>query len=477
MFGYYFRREDETPGVVADAAFAAFIQLFIPFPYNEPDKNFKKSLYFFIDRELFGYTDVISLSFCAMEGAVPVEVSPSEALIYRFATAYFLHCMVNRKLSSCKSEFNELTGSDPDAYLLDELFKAANNCCNNHAVQKWLIGTSYATKEGKYLRNSFLKVPEATKTKVFEAARSCRFTLRDLSGQYEYSWIGVRRSRDSICIELNIKHPLEEYAGYKDMVKGLLANWSSRIFESFRDEILKDYVQGLDEKEKEKLAVRCGNIDISDISFSVKESFYWKLLGLKGRNSILSQRFASDLELMLYTLSVGENLRTYEQLRGLRDAEYKSYGDIEKKAEIEALEKTLLGYLVLGPERYQRALEQLKDLLNAGGSTCMLWVSHDKVRIPNMPRMVLIIIALDRYTGGLADIRCRLEDMRGRQEDGGRDEPDKLEELICKFRRSFVETEVRKLRLITKEELEMLLDHNFLPGGMRKDLEDLRDTM
>ena len=477
MFGYYFRREDETPGVVADAAFAAFIQLFIPFPYNEPDKNFKKSLYFFIDRELFGYTDVIILSFSEMEGAAPVVISPSEALIYRFATAYFLHCMVNRKLSSCKSEFNELTGSYPDAYLLDELFKAANNCCNNHAVQKWLIGTPYATKEGKYLRNSFLKVPEATKTRVFEAARSCRFTLRDLSGQYEYSWIGVRRSPGSICIELNIKHPLEEYAGYKDMVKGLLANWSSRIFESFRDEILKDYVQGLDEKEKEKLAVRCGNIDISDISFSVKESFYWKLLGLKGRNSILSQRFASDLELMLYTLSVGENLRTYEQLRGLRDAEYKSYGDIEKKAEIEALEKTLLGYLVLGPERYQRALEQLKDLLNAGGSTCMLWVSHDKVRIPNMPRMVLIIIALDRYTGGLADIRCRLEDMRGRQEDGGRDEPDKLEELICKFRRSFVETEVRKLRLITKEELEMLLDHNFLPGGMRKDLEDLRDEM
>ena len=477
MFGYYFRREDETPGVVADAAFAAFIQLFIPFPYNEPDKNFKKSLYFFIDRELFGYTDVISLSFCEMERTVPVEASPSEALIYRFATAYFLHCMVNRKLSSCKSEFNELTGSYPDAYLLDELFKAANNCCNNHTVQKWLIGTPYATKEGKYLRNSFLKVPEATKTRVFEAARSCRFTLRDLSGQYEYSWIGVRRSPGSICIELNIKHPLEEYAGYKDMVKGLLANWSSRIFESFRDEILKDYVQGLDEKEKEKLAVRCGNIDISDISFSVKESFYWKLLGLKGRNSILSQRFASDLELMLYTLSVGENLRTYEQLRGLRDAEYKSYGDIEKKAEIEALEKTLLGYLVLGPERYQRALEQLKDLLNAGGSTGMLWVSHDKVRIPNMPRMVLIIIALDRYTGGLADIRCRLEDMRGRQEDGGSDEPDKLEELICKFRRSFVETEVRKLRLITKEELEMLLYHNFLPGGMRKDLEDLKDAM
>ena len=474
MFGYYFRREDETPGVVADAAFAAFIQLFIPFPYNEPDKNFKKSLYFFIDRELFGYTDVIILSFSEMEGAAPVVISPSEALIYRFATAYFLHCMVNRKLSSCKSEFNELTGSDPDAYLLDELFKAANNCCNNHAVQKWLIGTSYATKEGKYLRNSFLKVPEATKTKVFEAARSCRFTLRDLSGQYEYSWIGVRRSRDSICIELNIKHPLEEYAGYKDMVKGLLANWSSRIFESFRDEILKDYVQGLDEKEKEKLAVRCGNIDISDISFSVKESFYWKLLGLKGRNSILSQRFASDLELMLYTLSVGENLRTYEQLRGLRDAEYKSYGDIEKKAEIEALEKTLLGYLVLGPERYQRALEQLKDLLNAGGSTGMLWVSHDKVRIPNMPRMVLIIIALDRYTGGLADIRCRLEDMRGRPEDGSKDES---YELISKFRRSFVETEVRKLRLITKEELEMLLDHNVLLGGMRKDLEDLRDEM
>ena len=67
MAGYYYdRREDETPGVVADAAFAALIQLFIPFPYNEATKTFKKSLYFFIDRELFAYTDVINLSFYKM---------------------------------------------------------------------------------------------------------------------------------------------------------------------------------------------------------------------------------------------------------------------------------------------------------------------------------------------------------------------------------------------------------------------------
>ena len=107
----------------------------------------------------------------------------------------------------------------------------------------------------------------------------------------------------------------------------------------------------------------------------------------------------------------------------------------------------------------------------------MLWAKHDKVRIPNMPRMVMIIIALDRYTGGLADIRGRLEDMRGRPEDGIAGESDKLEELIGKFRRSFVETEVKKLRLITKNELVMLLDNNILLGGMRKDLEDLRDEM
>ena len=64
MNGYYYdRREDETPTSVADAAFPALIQLFIPFPYDESEKNFKKGLYFFFDRELFAYTDVIQLSF------------------------------------------------------------------------------------------------------------------------------------------------------------------------------------------------------------------------------------------------------------------------------------------------------------------------------------------------------------------------------------------------------------------------------
>ena len=35
----------------------------------------------------------------------------------------------------------------------------------------------------------------------------------------------------------------------------------------------------------------------------------------------------------------------------------------------------------------------------------MLWVSHDKVRIPNMPRMVLIIIAI----AGVAMVLFQLE--------------------------------------------------------------------
>ena len=99
MTGYYYdRREDETPDVVADAAFPALIQLFIPFPFSESEKNFKKSLYFFIDRELFAYTDVIILSFHkAFHKAgskAPPETGPSDFVIYRFAAAYFLHCMI-----------------------------------------------------------------------------------------------------------------------------------------------------------------------------------------------------------------------------------------------------------------------------------------------------------------------------------------------------------------------------------------------
>ena len=43
MAGYYYdRREDETPGVVADAAFAALIQLFIPFPYNRLSESLSR---------------------------------------------------------------------------------------------------------------------------------------------------------------------------------------------------------------------------------------------------------------------------------------------------------------------------------------------------------------------------------------------------------------------------------------------------
>ena len=51
MTGYYYdRREDETPSAVAEVAFPALIQLFIPFPYNETEKNFKKSLDFSIGK-------------------------------------------------------------------------------------------------------------------------------------------------------------------------------------------------------------------------------------------------------------------------------------------------------------------------------------------------------------------------------------------------------------------------------------------
>ena len=342
MTGYcYDRREDETPSAVADAAFPALIQLFIPFPFNESEKNFKKSVYFFIDRELFAYTDVIKLSFHKAESKDPLEIDPFMAVIYRFATAYFLHYMINRKLSSCGSELHELTGTDPDTFLLDELFKAANKCCNYHIIQEWLVGTRYLTKEGKYLKNSFLNVTETTKARVFDAARSCRFSLCDLSGHYEYSWTGARYGKDSMNIEISIKYPLEEYAGYEEMVKGLLQNWGSRIFESFRKEILEDYESRLSDEDKIMLAVRSRKLDVSDISFKISENFFWKLLGLKRRNTVLSGRYATDLELMLYTLSVGENLQTYELLRSLRNKKYGSESESAKDSEVAALKKAL----------------------------------------------------------------------------------------------------------------------------------------
>lgn len=469
MTGYYYdRREDETPGVVADAAFPALIQLFIPFPFNEAEKNFKKSLYFFIDRELFAYTDVIKLSFHKPDSKDPPETGPADCVIYRFATAYFLHCMVNRKLSSCRSELHELTGTNPDTFLLDELFKAANKCCNYHKVQKWLDGTGFLSEEDKYIKNSLLRVEEATKARVFNVARSSRFTLCDLSGHYEYSWTGIRYggdNRDSMNIEISIKYPLKEYAGYKEMIRGLLENWGSRIFESFREEILEYYIKGLNEKEKEKLAFKCGKIDISDISFKVSDNFFWKLLRLKRRNTVLSNRFSSDLELMLFTLSVGENLETYEQLRSLRNKIYGADNENVKAGETAALKKSLLNYLSLGPERYMQALERLKDLLKAGVVSDSLRAAHDKVTIPNMPRMVLNLIALDRYTSGLEDIR-RLKDSEESEV-----------KLIKAFRENFIKTEVEKLCLITREEAGILLENDRSLGAMKEDLEALINAM
>lgn len=464
MAGYYYdRREDETPTVVADSAFAALVQLFIPFLYNEPIRNYKKSLYFFIDRELFAYTDIIKLRFCGMDGADLSGIDPSAAMVYRFAAAYFLHCMVNRKLSSCESDLHELAGSNPDTFLLDELFKAANECCNNHTVQEWLEGTRFCTKDGKYLKNTFLNVSKTIKKQVFETARTSRFTLRDPTGHYEYSWSGVRCRQDSVCIEFSINYPLEQYSRYEDMIKGLMENWGVRIFESFREEILEKYKKEMTDKEKEKLAVRGGSIDISDISFKMTESFFWKLLGLKRQNTLFSKRFGSDLNLMLYTLAVGETLRTYEQLRGLRNKAFGMDVDSEKDDETNALKKTLLKYLLLGPERYLRALERMKDFLREGIESERLMVRHDKVMIPNMPRMVMINIALDRYTGGMEDIRRQ----------GG----DRKDELICSFRRQFIETEVKKFQLITKKEIEMLLENDCSLGAEREDLIGLRDAM
>ena len=464
MNGYYYdRREDETPTSVADAAFPALIQLFIPFPYDESEKNFKKSMYFFVDRELFAYTDVIQLSFHKESCNGPPVISPMDALNYRFATGYFLHCMINGKLSSCRSELHELTGPNPDTFLMDELFKAANRCCNYHTVQKWLKGTPFITTEGKYLKNSFLKVNERTKSRIFDIARSCRFILCDLSGRYEYNWTGVHYNEESLTIKISIKYPLKGYTGYEEMVKGLLSSWGSRIFESFRKEILEDYESRLSDEDKIMLAVRSRKLDVSDISFKISENFFWKLLGLKRRNTVLSGRYATDLELMLYTLSVGENLQTYELLRSLRNKKYGSDSESAKDSEVAALKKALLNYLSLGPERYMQALERLKDILKADVSSKSFRAVHNKVTIPNMPRMVMIMIALDRYTSGIEDIR-RLKDSREN-------------EMITLFREDFIKTEVTKLCLINREEAEILIETDRSLGAMKSDLIALKNDM
>ena len=350
---------------------------------------------------------------------------------------------------------------------MDELFKAANTCCHYHPMQEWLKGTNYIKKDGKYIRNSFLDVTEAMKERVYDVARSSRFILCDVSGHFEYSWTGVRHRGNGICIEININHPLEEYVSFVDMVEGMLGNWGSRIFDSFRKEILDRYKEGLDKKEREKLAeklaVRGYDLDISDISFTVSENFYWNMLGLKRKNKKFSQRFASDLELMLFTLSVGENRDTYEQLRKLRNKAYGTDTDSGKGDELEALKKHLLDFLNLGPDRYLRALERHKDLVKAGVSSGSLLAVHDKVTIPNIPRMVMISIALDRYATGLDNIR-RLENSR-------------TDELIAVFRKAFTDTEVIKLNLITKDELGILLEKDCTLGARREDLKELLELM
>ena len=178
---------------------------------------------------------------------------------------------------------------------------------------------------------------------------------------------------------------------------------------------------------------------------------------------MLSKRFAADHELMIYTLSVGENIQTYEQLRSLRNKQYGPDSENAKDEEMAALKKSLLNYLSLGPERYMQALERLKDLLKAGVSSDSLREKHDKVTIPNMPRMVVILIALDRYTSGLEEIR-RLKDSR-------------KEELIGLFRKEFVDTEVMKLKLITREEVGIFIDNDCSLGAKKEDLKKLKSAI
>ena len=99
----------------------------------------------------------------------------------------------------------------------------------------------------------------------------------------------------------------------------------------------------------------------------------------------------------------------------------------------------------------------------AGVSSGSLLAVHDKVTIPNIPRMVMISIALDRYATGLDNIR-RLENSR-------------TDELIAVFRKAFTDTEVIKLNLITKDELGILLEKDCTLGARMEDLKELLELM
>jgi hypothetical protein len=77
--------------------------------------------------------------------------------------------------------------------------------------------------------------------------------------------------------------------------------------------------------------------------------------------------------------------------------------------------------------------------------------------------MVMIMIALDRYTSGIEDIR-RLKDSREN-------------EMITLFREDFIKTEVTKLCLITREEAEILIETDRSLGAMKSDLIALKNDM
>ena len=165
-------------------------------------------------------------------------------------------------------------------------------------MQEWLKGTNYIKKDGKYIRNSFLDVTEAMKERVYDVARSSRFILCDVSGHFEYSWTGVRHRGNGICIEININHPLEEYVSFVDMVEGMLRNWGSRIFDSFRKEILTDIRKDWTRRKGKNLlkTMRGYNLDISDISLQCQR-IYWNMLGSSER--IKSSHRICLIELML----------------------------------------------------------------------------------------------------------------------------------------------------------------------------------
>ena len=110
-----------------------------------------------------------------------------------------------------------------------------------------------------------------------------------------------------------------------------------------------------------------------------------------------------------------------------------------------------------------QALERLKDILKADVSSKSFLAVHNKVTIPNMPRMVMIMIALDRYTSGIEDIR-RLKDSREN-------------EMITLFREDFIKTEVTKLCLINREEAEILIETDRSLGAMKSDLIALKNDM